>query len=313
MEQNQNTDEPLQPQSSAVAVKVDSDSTPSETSTLLPEVKEETTIPLPQPGSQSSKVEPQTPAMEVHKHPHHVMHKKKWTEYLLEFFMIFFAVFLGFLAENSREHILESNREKEYIKSFYEDLTADENDLQLNINFLRNQMQEADSLQKLMWNMDIKKPANHIYMYLRGITRSSAGLVYPNDRTIVQLRNAGGMRLIRNKSVSDSMVGYYRTAEIIQFLNQDALVNKTSLREKSVALMNAQDFAKIVDSTSRIINPSVNIYLRKADPDVVNSCLVEVDRIKTLNSTLIHRISGLKDKAGRIKNFLSGEYNLQDD
>jgi len=313
LEQNQNTDEPLQPQSSAVAVKVDSDSTPSETSTLLPEVKEETTIPLPQPGSQSSKVEPQTPAMEVHKHPHHVMHKKKWTEYLLEFFMIFFAVFLGFLAENSREHILESNREKEYIKSFYEDLTADENDLQLNINFLRNQMQEADSLQKLMWNMDIKKPANHIYMYLRGITRSSGGLVYPNDRTIVQLRNAGGMRLIRNKSVSDSMVGYYRTAEIIQFLNQDALVNKTSLREKSVALMNAQDFAKIVDSTSRIINPSVNIYLRKADPDVVNSCLVEVDRIKTLNSTLIHRISGLKDKAGRIKNFLSGEYNLQDD
>jgi len=313
LEQNQNTDEPLQPQSSAVAVKVDSDSTPSETSTLLPEVKEETTIPLPQPGSQSSKVEPQTPAMEVHKHPHHVMHKKKWTEYLLEFFMIFFAVFLGFLAENSREHILESNREKEYIKSFYEDLTADENDLQLNINFLRNQMQEADSLQKLMWNIDITKPANHIYMYLRGITRSSAGLVYPNDRTIVQLRNAGGMRLIRNKSVSDSMVGYYRTAEIIQFLNQDALVNKTSLREKSVALMNAQDFAKIVDSTSRIINPSVNIYLRKADPDVVNSCLVEVDRIKTLNSTLIHRISGLKDKAGRIKNFLSGEYNLQDD
>jgi len=313
LEQNQNTDEPLQPQSSAVEVKVDSDSTSSETSALLPELKEETLTPLPQPGSQSSNVEPQTPAMEVHKHPHHLMHKKKWTEYLLEFFMIFFAVFLGFLAENSREHILESNREKEYIKSFYEDLTADENDLQLNINFLRNQMQEADSLQKLMWNMDIKKPANHIYMYLRGITRSSAGLVYPNDRTIVQLRNAGGMRLIRNKSVSDSMVGYYRTAEIIQFLNQDALVNKTSLREKSVALMNAQDFAKIVDSTSRIINPSVNIYLRKADPDVVNSCLVEVDRIKTLNSTLIHRISGLKDKAGRIKNFLSGEYNLQDD
>ncbi len=33
--------------------------------------------------------------MEVH-HPHHVTHKKKWTEYLLEFFMLFLAVFLGF-------------------------------------------------------------------------------------------------------------------------------------------------------------------------------------------------------------------------
>ncbi len=50
--------------------------------------------------------------MEVHKHPHHVTHKKKWTEYLLEFFMLFLAVFLGFVAENIREHIAEKERGK---------------------------------------------------------------------------------------------------------------------------------------------------------------------------------------------------------
>ncbi len=38
--------------------------------------------------------------MEVHKHPHHVMHKKNMGEYFLEFIMLFLAVFLGFLAEN---------------------------------------------------------------------------------------------------------------------------------------------------------------------------------------------------------------------
>ena len=31
--------------------------------------------------------------MEVHKHPHHVSHKKKWGEYILELLMIFLAVF----------------------------------------------------------------------------------------------------------------------------------------------------------------------------------------------------------------------------
>ena len=41
--------------------------------------------------------------MEVHKHPHHITHKKKWGEYLLEFLMLFLAVFLGFVAENIRE------------------------------------------------------------------------------------------------------------------------------------------------------------------------------------------------------------------
>ena len=34
---------------------------------------------------------PETKTMEVQKHPHHVTHKKKWTEYLLEFFMLFGA------------------------------------------------------------------------------------------------------------------------------------------------------------------------------------------------------------------------------
>ncbi len=44
-------------------------------------------LPTEQAGAQPSTI------MEVHKHPHHVMHKKKWGEYLLEFFMLFLAVF----------------------------------------------------------------------------------------------------------------------------------------------------------------------------------------------------------------------------
>ena len=47
-----------------------------------------------------SQPEPQPTNMEVHKPPRHVMHKKKWSEYLLEFLMLFLAVFLGFIAEN---------------------------------------------------------------------------------------------------------------------------------------------------------------------------------------------------------------------
>jgi hypothetical protein len=34
--------------------------------------------------------------MEVH-HPHHPTHKKKWSEYIIEFVMLFAAVTLGFL------------------------------------------------------------------------------------------------------------------------------------------------------------------------------------------------------------------------
>ena len=247
--------------------------------------------------------------MEVHHHAHTA--RKKWTHYFWEFFMLFLAVTLGFFVENQREHYIEHKREKQYVQSFYEDLTADEVDLEGNIEYLRGQVKAADSLQLLMKNVTTKQPANHIYMYLREITRSSAGLLYPNDRTIVQLRNAGGMRLIKNKSVSDSMVGYYRTISIIQFLSENALNNKNSLREKYIPLLNAEDFDKITDSTSKIINPVDILYLRNADPEVINSCLMEVNRIKNINSTLAIRIRRLKEKAGRIKDFIKEEYHLK--
>ena len=65
--------------------------------------------------------------MEVHHHSH--TERKKWTHYLWEFLMLFLAVTLGFFVENQREHYVENKREKKYIQSFYEDLTADERDL----------------------------------------------------------------------------------------------------------------------------------------------------------------------------------------
>ena len=62
--------------------------------------------------------------MEVH-HAHHANHKKKWGEYLLEFLMLFLAVYLGFLAENLREHQVEKARLKEYMHGLVDDLKAD--------------------------------------------------------------------------------------------------------------------------------------------------------------------------------------------
>src|SRR5689334_12532902 len=63
--------------------------------------------------------------MEVHKHPHHVTHKKKFGEYLLEFFMLFLAVFLGFIAENVRENIVEKERTERYMHAMVENLKYD--------------------------------------------------------------------------------------------------------------------------------------------------------------------------------------------
>ena len=75
-----------------------------------------------QPPAAGLPQQPQPENMEVHKHPHHVTHKKKWGEYLLEFLMIFLAVTLGFFAENMRETISDSHREKRFAQQLYSEL-----------------------------------------------------------------------------------------------------------------------------------------------------------------------------------------------
>src|SRR3978361_1919770 len=52
----------------------------------------------PSPERETQNQKPETAS----KHPYPA-HQKKWTEYLLDFLMIFVAVFLGFIAESYRE------------------------------------------------------------------------------------------------------------------------------------------------------------------------------------------------------------------
>ena len=61
--------------------------------------------------------------MEVHAHTH--TPRKKWTHYFWEFLMLFLAVTLGFLVENQREHYIEHQREKQFVKSLFNDIKSD--------------------------------------------------------------------------------------------------------------------------------------------------------------------------------------------
>lgn len=62
--------------------------------------------------------------MEVH-HAHHPTHKKKWSEYIIEFVMLFAAVTLGFFAENVREHQIINHRIEQNKIAILKDLQED--------------------------------------------------------------------------------------------------------------------------------------------------------------------------------------------
>ena len=122
--------------------------------------------------------------------------------------MLFLAVFSGFLAEYFLEHIVERHREKEFIQSMVMDLKDDTARIHKVVQFNMLQTKGLDSLVTLLnkysSNKDSVQKAYRLYY--------SFALNYDNvvftDRTMTQLKNSGGLRLIRNQNVSDSIMNY---------------------------------------------------------------------------------------------------------
>jgi len=178
------------------------------------------------PSADTETINPkqETENMEVHKHPHHVTHKKKWGEYLLEFVMLFLAVFLGFVAENIRGNSVERHREKEYMESLVNDIKADTANAGVVIRDFLNRQPYIDTIVASFG--DMLHGNSKVYAQYRRKAYSSFADFNPSDGTMQQLKNAGGLRLIRNKKVVDSILHYDAAIKLITIESNHVGQNK---------------------------------------------------------------------------------------
>ena len=141
--------------------------------------------------------------MEVH--PHSDSHgKKTWKVYFFEFFMLFLAVFCGFLAEYQLEHKLERDREKQFIISMVKELQEDLVQID-RVQKDTNRYKNLDTLAMILLESD--RSSEEIKKTYELYFRHTTNIVYMsfNRNTLTQLKNAGNMRLIRKMNVADSL------------------------------------------------------------------------------------------------------------
>jgi hypothetical protein len=144
--------------------------------------------------------------MEVHHHPE--VEKKGLKEYILEGLMIFLAVTMGFFAESIREGISDRAKEHEYITSMIEDARTDTANIHLCIRKNSARLKAIDSLVEMCYDYDASKP-NDAILYLQYMKATyHPDFVSPVERTLTQLKNSGGMRLIRKRAAVDSVITY---------------------------------------------------------------------------------------------------------
>lgn len=138
----------------------------------------------------------------------HVYPNKKLKDYFFDFFMLFFAVTLGFIVENTREDIAKNKREKEYIRSMIHDLKEDTAKISSYINYNSSLLTGLDSLIKIIYDYKTGDTllTKNMYLWYRGYARSHYS-VHFTDRTIIQLKSSGSFSSL-SAAVSDSILKY---------------------------------------------------------------------------------------------------------
>ncbi|HET9744299.1 MAG TPA: hypothetical protein VFP97_01220 [Chitinophagaceae bacterium] len=250
--------------------------------------------------------------MEVHTHPQTDdpgLHrgKKKWTHYFWEFLMLFLAVFCGFLAEYQLEHLIENQREKKYISSFIEDLKSDTAFITQYIIYKTQKIRTHDSL---IWYLNASDPNQYgqrIYFYGRQLTRTLNFL--PSDRTIKQLKNSGGLRLIKNQQASDSIMAYDQAIERVLLTQNRQEEEISEIRFMTGKLMDPNILETMVEGEV-IRPPSGNPALRTLNREFILDFIYAVHQLKGSDALNTVRLTRLKERAIGIILFLKKEYKM---
>ena len=229
-----------------------------------------------------------TDTMEVHHHAHAGHGKKTWKSYFWEFLMLFLAVFCGFLAEYQLEHVVEHNREKQYIESMVDDLKTDSVRIAFFIDRNKAQVAGIDSLLQNIYHMPYTDSSVRTLYYLKEKYTLVAFRAIFSKATLSQLKNSGGLRLIRNRAATDSIIAYDIATDRVEGQGEAIDFSGRKLLDLSV---------KIFDGEYTLDNSVINI----------NDILKSDKKFNRLNTDdkLIREYANLaKFKRDVIKNYI---------
>jgi len=250
--------------------------------------------------------------MEIHHQHHHdhPQHKEKlWVHYALEFFMLFLAVSAGFFTENLREKISDNQREREYIVSFVEDLKEDTARINYNIKWREDNEQRMDSLTSLLSSPDYSEHTAQIYYYARWTLRNH--YFVNSDRTIQQLKNAGGMRIISDKKAADAIMYYDAQVKTVNPQMYDIERSQGDRFEDWAMKILDGNILDRMYGDSLIKMPEGNPPLLTNDRQVLNGIVTELHFVKSVNKRSIYFEKKLKAQAVSTIEFFQKEYHLQ--
>jgi len=217
--------------------------------------------------------------MEVH-HPHHPSHKKKWSEYILEFLMLFLAVTMGFIAENIREKFTENERSDELMKSFISDVR--ENQKQLD-SLIMNNKRLSSYYDSMVFDNGFGKRQIDIIKLSEKLDFKMYRFI--NKKTIFeQMKSSGSLRYIKDKEILNYMLRYEENADYAERRSMEGETDQYNNRFRatideilplSFFKYETEEDLKSFTKMDSILNPKIHEYFKsynaKIKKDIENT------------------------------------------
>ena len=246
--------------------------------------------------------------MEVHHHSH--TPRKKWTHYFWEFLMLFLAVFCGFLAEYQLEHTIEHQREVQYMQTLMEDLCNDTSEIDQTYELGLTQKEAMDSVVSFLNTQSISS-SNVTKLYQLWVRSGRVVKVKFEDRTSSQLKNAGGMRMVRQKDVADSIVRYWQITEDCNDIT-DRLERMSDNRYNvAVRLFDNKYFIQSNVPIKPIIGVKENAALISTDRTLLAEYSNRTYSVSVALNIYLFSLASAKRRAVSLINVLKQHYDLK--
>lgn len=255
------------------------------------------------------------PEADMETHAHHLHHApgKKFWHYFYEFLMLFLAVFCGFLAENWREHFVEKEREKQYMESFVSDLQNDTANLNYGFPLKEQRLDAIDST----FIFFIANPGTKVIsgFVFRHMSRATWDRHYRrNSTTIDQLKNAGGLRLVRKKNVADSIASLDLQWTRLEFYRETYMNNQRIAFRMNEQIFNAADLMQKyrANSTGKSMSSAMidSVQIR-IHTEYLNEYLNFLNHQKTNTIQDEQGYQSLERSTERLISLIKKEYHLE--
>jgi hypothetical protein len=151
--------------------------------------------------------------MEVHHHPQLEHKAKPWKEYILEGLMIFFAVMMGFFAENIREGITNREHVKELVSQLNQDIRSDTSQLN-SIYRAETEIFESDSELMDLLQHSVKEVSMDRLQQLI-VQSHSLWPFYPSTGAMAAIKNEIHLKQFSNSKMIGLIAAYEKHIELL--------------------------------------------------------------------------------------------------